>query len=216
MEAYPLKFSMTAGCLLGMMGLGTNQNYIGGEGVDHDPFVVFARPAEACLPLSVPRGYFRFSLAEENSAKSYCFRGIKCLQSASLKMSGKCEMATGPVVAVQLGSYLGLKNRGGDVPVEFVGPAELCLFLLVPSIIFISKPNYAVEIAAKLCTQFSILSKSKNNEGCVVILPNLKLARMVEVQLSKANLKRLRVIVSGCQTYLSRFVTRQTSMPFVM
>ena len=44
---------MTMGCLVGMMGLGTNQNYIGGEGRDPDPFVVFARPAEACLPFSV-------------------------------------------------------------------------------------------------------------------------------------------------------------------
>ena len=93
------------------MGLGTNHNYIGG-GVPY-PFVVFARPAKACLPLSVPRGYFKFSLAEDNSAKSYCFRGIKCLQLASLKMSGKCEMAKGPVVAVWLGSSLGLKSRGG-------------------------------------------------------------------------------------------------------
>ena len=74
----------------------------------------------------------------------------------------------------------GLKNRGGDVPsVEFAGPAELCLFLPVPRSLSIPKPNSAAEIAAKLCTQFSILSKSEN-----------KSARMVEVQLSKANLKR--------------------------
>ena len=166
------------------MGLGTNQNYIGGEGVDPDPFVVFPRPAKACLPFSVPHSYFKFSLGVENSAKSYCFRGIKRLQvqSSSLKMSGKCEMAVGPVVAGRLGSYLGLQNRGGDVPsVEFAGPAESCLFLLVPCSLSISKPNSAAEIAAKLCTQFSILSKSENNEGCVVILPNLKSARMVEL-----------------------------------
>ena len=183
---------MTVGCPVGMMSLGTNPELHRRGGSGHaDPFIVFARPAEACLPFSVPRGYFRFSLAEENSAKSYCFRGIKRLQSASLKMSGKCEMAAGPVVVRWLGSYLGLKNRGGDVPsVEFAGPAELCLFLPVPCSLSISKPNSAAEIVAKLCTQFSILSKSENNEGCVVILPNLKSARMVEVQLSKANLKR--------------------------
>ena len=60
-------FAMTVGCLVGMMGLGTNQNYIGG--VVCNPFTVFARPAEACLPLLVPHGYFKFSLAEENSTK---------------------------------------------------------------------------------------------------------------------------------------------------
>ena len=140
------KFAMTAGFLVGMMGLGTNQNYIGGEGLNPDPFVVFARPAEACLPFSVPRSYFKFRLAEENSAKNYCFRGIKRLQSASLKMRGKLGMAAGPVVAGRLGSYLGLKNRGGDVPsVEFAGPAELCLFLPVPRSHSISKPNSAAE-----------------------------------------------------------------------
>ena len=63
------KFAVTVGCLVGIMGLGTNQNYIGGEGVDPDPFVVFTRPAEACLPLSVPRGYFKFCLAEQNCSK---------------------------------------------------------------------------------------------------------------------------------------------------
>ena len=103
---------MTMGCLVGMMGLGTNQNYIGGSG----SFAVYARPANACLPLSAPCSYFNFSLAEENSVKSYGFRGIKCLQSASLKMSGKCEMAMGPVAAVHLGLYLGLKSRGGHFP----------------------------------------------------------------------------------------------------
>ena len=288
---------MTVGCLVRMMGLGTNQNYIGGS----RSFNVFARPAKACLPLSAPRGYFNFSLAEENSAKSYCFRGFKCLQSASLKMSGKCEMAMGPVVAVQIGSYLGLKSRGGNLPpIEFAGPAESCLFLLTskpnsaaefaailskrenkkensvksycfrgikcvqsaslklsgkcemavspvvavrlgsylglksrgghcppvefagpaelclslpdPHSLSTCKPNSAVEITAKMCTQFRILSKS--HEGCVVILPNLKSVRMV--QLSKANLKTyksnpkdwLHFIVSGCQTYLCRFVTQ--------
>ena len=207
------KFAMTAGCLVGMMGVGTNQNYIGG-GVPY-PFAVFARPAKACLPLSVPHGYFKFSLAEENSANSYLFRGIKCLQSASLKMSGKCEMAMGLVVAMRLGLSLGLKSRGGYCPpVEFAGPAELCLFIPVPRSLSTSKPNSAAEIMDNLCTQFRILSKSENYEVCVVILPNLKLARMV--QLSKANLKRhksnpkdwLRVIASGCLTYLSRFVTQ--------
>ena len=183
---------MTAGCMEAVMGLGTNQNY--GRGSCH-PFAEFARPAKACLPLSIPCCYFKFSLAEENSAKSYCFRGIKrlqlaslkmsgkveensaksyCfrgfkhLQSASLKMRGKCEMAVGLVVAVQFGSYLGLKSRGGSLPpVDFAGPAELCLFLLVPCSLPTSKPNFDVEIMAKLCYQFRILSKSENYKGCV-------------------------------------------------
>ena len=138
------KFTMTVGCLALMMGLGTNQNYIGG-GV-HYPFAVFARPAEACLPLSVPCGYVKFSLAEKNLAKSYCFRGIKRLQSASLKMCCKCEVAVGLVVVVWLGSSLGLKSRGGHCPpVEFAGPAESCLFFLVPRSLSTSKPSSAVE-----------------------------------------------------------------------
>ena len=107
------------------------------------------------------------------------------------------------------------KAGGGYCPpVEFAGPAELCLFLPVPCSLSTSKPNSAAEIMDKLCTQFRILSKSENYEGSVVILHNLKSVRIV--QLSKANLKRhksnpkdwLRVIVSGCQTYLCRFVTR--------
>ena len=57
---------MTAGCLVGSMRLGMYRCHIGGN-----PFVVFAGPALACLPLSVPRGYFNFSLMEENSAKIY-------------------------------------------------------------------------------------------------------------------------------------------------
>ena len=43
------------------------------------------------------------------------------------------------------------------------------------------------KFAAKLCSQFRKLSKGENYEGCVVILPNLKLVTMV--QLSKANLE---------------------------
>ena len=39
------KFAMTAGFLVGMMGLGTNQNYIRGEGLDPNPFVV---PRHVC------------------------------------------------------------------------------------------------------------------------------------------------------------------------
>ena len=73
-------------------------------------------------------------------------------------------------------------------PVEFAGPAESCLFLLVPLSLSTSKPNSAAEIVDKLCTQFRILSKSEDYEGCVVILHHIKLVRMV--QLSKANLKR--------------------------
>ena len=166
LSKYPSKhqrsFAMTAGCLVGMMGLGTNQNYIRGSSY---PFAAFARPAEACLPLSVPCCYLKFSLAEENSAKSYCFRGFKRLKSASLKMSGKCEMAAGPVVMVRLGSYLGLKSRGGYLPpVEFAGPAELYLFLLVPRCLSTSKPNSAAEFVAKLCFQFRILSKRENRK----------------------------------------------------
>ena len=193
------------------MGLGTNQNYIGGFGY---PFAVFARPAKACLPLSVPRSYLKFSLAEENSAKSYCFRGIKHLQSASLKMSGKCEMAVGLVVAVRLGLSLGLKSRGGYCPLLSLQGllSDVCFFWFLAAFPQ-TKPNSAAEIVDKLCTQFRILSKSEKYEGCVVILPNLKSVRMV--QLSKANLKRhksnpkdwLPVIMSGCQTYLSRFLT---------
>ena len=71
---------MTAWCLAGVMGLGTNQNYIWGS---CHPFDEFARPVEECLPLSVPHCYFKFSLAQENYAKSYCFRGIKHLQYPS-------------------------------------------------------------------------------------------------------------------------------------
>ena len=141
------KFAMNAGFLVGMMGLGTNQNYIGGAGVNPNPFVVLARHAEACLP--VPHGYFRFSLAEENSAKIDCFRLIKDLQSASLKMRGKLEMATGLVVAGRLGSYLGLKNRGGDVP-------------SVPS----PNPIQLWKSWLNCVLKFSILSKSENNKGC--------------------------------------------------
>ena len=99
-------------------------------------------------------------------------------------------MAADLVVAVRLGLYLGLKSRGGCLPpAEFAGPAELCLFLPVPRRLPTSKPNSAAKFVAKLCSQFRKLSKSENYEGCVAILPNLKLARMVEVQLPKANLK---------------------------
>ena len=140
----------------------------------------------ACLPLSDPRSYFKFRLVEENSAKSYCFRGFKRLKSTSHKMGGKCEIAAGPVVVVRLGSYLGLKSRGGCLPpVEFAGPAESCLLLLDPRRLPTSKHNYAANFAAKLGPQFRKLSKSENFEGCVTILPNLKLVRTV--QLSKAN-----------------------------
>ena len=59
----------------------------------------------------------------------------------------------GPVVVVRLGSYLGLKSRGGHFPpVEFAGSAKLCLSLSVPHSLSISKPNFAAEIAAKMCT----------------------------------------------------------------
>ena len=54
LSKYPLKhqrsFAMTARCLVGEMGLGTNQNYIGGS---CHPFAEFARPVKACLPLAV-------------------------------------------------------------------------------------------------------------------------------------------------------------------
>ena len=102
---------------------------------------------------------------------------------------------------MQLGSYLGLKNRGGDVPsVEIAGPAESCLFLLVPHRLSISKPNSAAEIAAKLCTQFSILSKSENNEGCVVILHNLKDggSATVQSQLKKVQIQSKGLVASHC------------------
>ena len=151
-----------------------------------------------------------FKIAEENSAKSYCFRGFKCLISSSHKMGSKCEMATGPVVVVRLGYYLGLKSRGGCLPpVESAGPAESCLLLPDPRRFPTSKPNCAAIFAEELCPQFRKLSKSENFEGCVTILPNPKLVRTV--QLSKANFKIqsnlkdwLRVI--GWRTYLCRFV----------
>ena len=133
-------------------------------------------------------------------------------------MGSKCEMAAGPVVAVQLGSYLGLKSRGGCLPpVEFAG----LLFLPVPRHLPTSKPNYAAKFAAKLCDQFRKFSKSENYKGCVAVLPNLK--SVTTVQLSKANLEIqsnpkdwLRVIVSGCRTYLCRFVMRTYLCRFVM
>ena len=130
-----------------------------------------------------------FKIAEENSAKSYCFRGFNCLNSASHKMGGKCERAAGPVVVVWLGSSMGLKSRGVQGPpvVESAGPAESCLLLPDPRRLPTSKPNSAVTFVAKLCPQFRKLSKSENFEGCVTILPNPKLVRTV--QLSKANFK---------------------------
>ena len=127
--------AITAGCLVGLICLGTNH-----------------RHALACLPLSAPHSYFNFSLAEENSAKSYCLRGFKHLKSASHKMGGKCETAAGPVVVVWLGSNLGLKSRGGCLPpVEFVGPAELCLLIPDPRHVPTSKPNSAANFVANLC-----------------------------------------------------------------
>ena len=136
------KFAMTVGCLVWMMGLGTNRiTSEGREGTPTPLLCLQGLPRHVC-PSQVPCIYFRFSLAEENSAKSSCFRGIKLLQSSSLKMRCKFEMAMGLVVAERLGSYLGLKNTGGCVPsVEFAGPAESCLFLPVPRSHSISKPN---------------------------------------------------------------------------
>ena len=122
LSKYPSKhrksFAMTAGCLVGVMGLGTNQNYIGGS---CHPFAEFERPAEACLPLSVPCGYFKFSLAEENSAKSYCFREIERLQYPSKdgkptpKRKGKFAMTAGCLVGV-MGLGTNQNYIGGGVP----------------------------------------------------------------------------------------------------
>ena len=50
------KFAVTAGCLVGMMGLGTNQNYIGGEGVDPRPLCCVRK---ACRGMSAPFGPLR-------------------------------------------------------------------------------------------------------------------------------------------------------------
>ena len=137
---YPSKhrrsLAVTVGCLVGLICPGRN-----------------SRHALAYLPLLAPHSYFKFSLAEENSAKSYCFRGFKCLNSASHKMGGKCEMVAGPVVVVQLGSSLGLKSRGGHCPpVESAGLlSRVCFFRILsafphpnPILLRFSQQNYVL------------------------------------------------------------------------
>ena len=156
---------MTAGCLVGSMHIGMDWCHIGGN-----PFVVFTGPALACLPLSVPCGYFNFSLTEENSAKNY---------------------------------------TNGENPQENIWFTKLDPSL-ASRLVNMSRENLGK------CIQFFIshpqFSKlSANFVGCVMILPNPKLVR--RVQLSKANFKIqsylkdwLRVIC--WRTYLCRFVTQ--------